>query len=99
MSLELAYYEAADPDKLYNLVKPSLGVEMTPEIKAAISANSPNRIEIRVTAILNHKVEEFLSISAAAQAINTDHRALRYCLNHKTLFKKRYIIEAIESGN
>ena len=65
---------------------------------AAMKANQPNRREVRVTDFLNGKVDEFLSIKAASIFLNTSDRALRYCLKHKTLFKKRYILEAIESG-
>ena len=60
-----------------------------------MSANHPNRIGIRVTDIINNKVDDFLSLRAAAKHLNTRDCSLRRPLASGKLFKGQYRIERI----
>ena len=65
ISREQFYYDAADPNNLYNITRPSLGPSIeghnhTAESIAAIKANQPAKIGIRVTDVTDDSSMEYI---------------------------------------
>ena len=53
----------------------------------------PNRVEIKVTNIINGKVNIFRSLSVAALAINGTRQGLKIALQNGNLYKGLYLFD------
>ena len=97
--LEQFYFDVFNPPlNILKVAGTALGYRHTPEDIVKMTTNWPNRIGIQVTNIETGKIDQFLSVRAAARFLKCTSRAIQKILKNGILFRGTYRIIRMEKG-